>query len=288
MSNDSSKWVLDKLKEIEGAEEAQRVRIRVLGSDQKTRASGVVRFPLSAGGITKATDVADVAQPGNIIRVELLSETGQYVRGMSRTLEPLTLHDPMGDLARNIADNLGHGNATRGSEAQERASVQSEALPMLAMERMTRSLSEALVRLDASSRMREENLMNLANQSVTALRAVAMGRTAGDAEVWKMLVEAKETAGVLAGEANARDDMEERKGPETSPTEALTAVKGIIDGVSQLGGLKDDAASGKLLTKLVKELAAGRGHKALAKAVKGLSAEERQKLAAQLLPLLAS
>ena len=167
-----------------------------------------------------------------------------------------------------------------GSKGAQIADVQASHIPILAVERMTRTLADALVRVDASYARREDRLMSMVESSTSGLKSVALGRATGDAEVWRELVEARSEASALA--SMAMETPEESGGAFD-----MSQIKGLVEGLGSVAQLKQGAQTGQLLTTLVVQLSEGKGIGQLSQAVKALSPERRKALGAHLLPLLA-
>lgn len=276
MSTDShSSWVLDTLRACQ--EEAPQARVRLLNDENRTRKSVRVPLPVTGANIAKAAEIADAATPGDTIRVDLLDDRGGYVRGTQRRLEALVPVDSLGQLAGAVVQGLESSAPLPGSDGAKIADVQTSHFPMLAMERMTRTLSEALVRVDASYARREDRLISMVESSNSGLRQVALGRATGDAEVWRDLVEARADAAALA--AMASDDDEKETGLD------MSQLQGLIQGVASIGDLRQGAKTGQLLSAIVVQLSEGKGLGSLKMAIDGLSAEKKRALAGHLLPL---
>ena len=276
MSTDKhSTWVLDTLRSV--ADEVPQARIRLLNEENRTRTSVRVPLPVTGRHIAKAAEVADAAVPGDTIRVDLLDDKGAYVRGTQRRLEALVPVDSLGQLAGAVVQGLESSAPLPGSKGAQIADVQASHMPLLAMERMTRTLADALVRVDASYSRREDRLMSLVEASNSGLKQVALGRATGDAEVWRELVEARSDAAALAAMASEEED--------SGSGLDMTQLQGVIKGVASIGDLKSGAKTGQLLQSIVVQLSEGKGLASLKTAIDGLSAERRQALAGHLIPL---
>jgi len=281
MSTDKhSTWVLDTLRAV--ADEVPQARVRILNDENRTRGSVRVQLPVTGASIAKAAELADRATPGDTIRVDLLDEGGRYVRGTQRRLEALVPIDSLGQLAGAVVQGLESSAPLPGSTGAQIANVQASHMPLLAMERMTRTLADALVRVDASYARREDRLMSMVESANSGLKSVAMGRATGDAEVWRELVEARSEASALASMA--------AEVPEPAPGSGLDLgeLRGIVEGLGTIGNLKNGAKSGQLLTSIVVQLSEGKGLDQLKRAVLALSPERRKAFASHIVPLLTS
>ena len=279
MSTDRhSAWVLDTLRAA--ADEVPQARVRILNEENRTRGSVRVPLPITGPSIAKASELADTATPGDTIRVDLLDDGGRYVRGTQRRLEALVPVDSLGQLAGAVVQGLESSAPLPGSTGAQIADVQASHIPILAVERMTRTLADALVRVDASYARREDRLISMVESSTSGLKSVALGRATGDAEVWRELVEARSEASALASMAMETPE-------ESSGAFDMSQIKGLVGGLGSVAQLKQGAQTGQLLTTLVVQLSEGKGIGQLSQAVKALSPERRKALGAHLLPLLA-
>ena len=274
MSTDSNHaWILDVLKHA--IDEVPQARIRILNSEQRTKKSARVSVPTTGKHIAVAGELADLAGPGDTIRVDFLDEGGRYVRGTQRALEALVPVDSLSQLSGAMVGGLERSAPLPGSPGDQIANVQASHIPLLAVERMTRSLSEALVRLDAGMARREDRLISMVESANSGLKSVALGRATGDAEVWRELVEARAESSALA----MMQDDNDKQGS------GMGELKEVIGGISQITNLKSGAKSGQLLTQIVIQLSDGHGVGQLKQAINSLSPAKKASLAGHIVPL---
>ena len=276
MSTDTNTaWVLETLKAC--SDEVPQARVRILNGENRTKKSARVSLPPSGSDIRTAAELSDLAGPGDTIRIDLLDEGGRYVRGTQRALEALIPVDSLSQLSGALVGGLERSAPLPGSAGDQIANVQASHIPLLAVERMTRSLSEALVRLDAGMARREDRLMSMVESANSGLKSVALGRATGDAEVWRELVEARAEGAAL--QMLQMDEPQQEKGLDVSQ------LSEIVSGVKSIGDLKAGARSGQLMQQIVIQLAEGHGIAQLKAAGSALSAEKKAVLAGRIIPL---